>query len=266
MPKIGLNIPVYLSSDILFDFTRQTVESIKSKEHELILNFVINYSLPQYYPNSNSFKTDASIRTVQVFDNPKGNEVPVAWNEGIKQLLKDGCDYVITMNNDLILHEDCIDNLVKFGNEHQEFILWTASEWIKKETLIQAGKDFTFSEYPHMSLFMVNQKTMDTVGWFDENLEMAYFEDVEMHYRIILSGNKAGKTESAKFYHYGSRTIKADENLYDKNRRSYEDNRDYFKGKWGFDPHEKVFVPPESMLELGWKHPFNNEKMNWKDW
>ena len=271
--KVSIAIPIYHSSDILFDFTKQTLESIQSSEHELHIILINNYSLPEFYPMQDKFNLHESIKSFTVIDNPKGNHVPSAWNLGIKMGLEAeatsnvaAADYVAVLNNDLILHSKCIDNLIKFANAHQEFILWSASEWLDQKTLLEAQLEDVFSEHPHFSFFMVNQKTIDMVGWIDENLKMAYMEDGDMHYRIILSGNKAGKTESAKFYHYGSRTIKVDEDLYDQNKRTYEDNRAYIWQKWHIDFHGKVFVPPEEMLKVGYQHPFNNSDKDWRNW
>lgn len=267
--KIALTIPLYHSSELLSDFTRQTLESIKSENHELYIYLIVNYSLPEFYPKQEDFVLDQSIKQVTIIDNPKGNEVGAAWNLGIKIALEQGCEYVMVLNNDLVLHHSCIDNLLTFADMHPEFILWSASEWVDIRTINgikEAEIKWDFSEHPHFSYFMVNQKTIDTVGWFDENLRMAYMEDGEMHYRIVLSGNKAGKTEAAKFYHYGSRTIKVDDDLFDKNKRSYEDNRAYILRKWNLDFHGKVFVPPESMMETGYHHPYNKDDLTWKYW
>ena len=263
--KVAIAIPIYLSSDILFDFTKETLETIKSQKNELSIYIINNFSKPELHPSQEKFNLDESIKKFKVIDS-KENSVSKAWNLGIKTALEDGNDYVIVANNDLVFHPEAIDNLVDFAEEHPEFILWTDSEYLDKKTLKNAVLTKQFSVYPHFSCFMVNQKTIDIVGWFDENLKMAYHEDGEYHYRILLSGNKAGKTESAKFYHYGSRTIKVDEKLYDINKRTYEDNRDYIGNKWNIDFHDKVFVPPEKMLKVGYPYPFNDEGKGWRDW
>lgn len=66
-------------------------------------------------------------------------------------------------------------------------------------------------------------------------------EDLDYHYRIIQAGYKAGKTGRAKFYHYGSRTIKCCPELERKNFVTHARNREYFKQKHGFDGFEKAF-------------------------
>ncbi len=270
MAKIGITFPVYHSSDILFDFTRQAVESFKSVNNELYIYPIVNYcSDPVYFPADNKFQLDPSIKKFVTCDNPKGNSVGGAWNYGIKMALDAGCDFVIVPNNDVVAHYKCIDNLVTFADMHPEFILWTASEWIDIRTLNgvkEADIDWSFDEHPHFSFFMINKKTMDIVGQFDENIKMAYFEDSDYHTRILLSGNKAGKTGAAKFYHYGSRSIKVDEKLFDQNRRSFPDNKNYVQSKWGVNMEGRVYDPPEKILEDCYKHPFNNDSKTWKDW
>jgi GT2 family glycosyltransferase len=113
---------------------------------------------------------------------------------------------------------------------------------------------------------MINNKTLDTVGWFDENIERAYFEDGDYHLRILLSKNFANKFNKAKFYHYGSRTIKSDERLEKQNKGSYNRNREYLKRKWGIDFHGKGWHPPEEILkEEGiYHHPFNKKSNDWR--
>ena len=267
--RIGITFPVYHSSDVLFDFTKQAVESFKSQNHELHIFPVINFTTPELYPNKEKFNLDPSVKEFLPIPNPKGNQVGAAWNHGIKLALDSGCDFVIVPNNDVVCHHKCIDNLVAFADMHPEFLLWSASEWIDIRTLNgvkEADITWSFDEHPHFSFFMVNKKTVDTVGMFDENLRMAYFEDGDMHYRILLSGNKAGKTNAAKFYHYGSRTIKVDDQLFEQNKRSFEDNKNYIQLKWGITFEGKVYDPPEQMIELGFKHPFDNQNKTLKDW
>jgi len=265
--KIAIVAPVYLANELHDDFTRQTLRSIHTVENELKNYVIINYSLPQYKPKVEDYKH----LHLTVIDNPKGNHVGSAWNLGIKMGFEEGAEYVMVINNDIILHETAIDQLVKFAEEHQEFILWSSAEWESLRTIRTVSeKEFSdnFDEHPHFSCFMINKKTIDIVGWFDENLQVAYFEDSDTHYRILLSGNRAGKTAKSRFYHYGSRTIKVDDELYAKNRRTYEANRKYMLKKWNVDFFDKAYDPPEKLLEEPniYKHPFNDKSKNWKDW
>lgn len=268
MSKVALVIPVYHANELHADFTNQTLRSIISTENELKVYLIVNYSKPEYWPKVENLQLTLNS---EVIENTKGNQVGSAWNLGIKRAIDDGYEYILVPNNDIIFHPKAIDNLIKFAKEHLEFILWTASEWASfrtVKTIPDAELGITFDEHPHFSCFMVSKKTIETVGWFDENLKMAYHEDGDYHYRIILSGNKASKTCTSRFYHYGSRTIKVDEELASQNVRTYEYNRDYIRKKWNTDFHQKAYHPPEEILkEAGiYKKPFNMEDKDWRFW
>jgi uncharacterized protein (DUF736 family) len=270
MEKVALVAPIYHANELHYDFTRQTIESIQpTKEYfdDVRIFTLVNFSLPQFLP---SVSLSAKV-PMDVIDNPKGNHVGASWNFGIKSAFQQGYEYVIVCNNDIIFHEKAIFNLVKFAKEHKEFLLWTATEWESLRTIRSVSEDqigTAFNEHPHFSCFMVNPKTIETIGWFDENLKMAYHEDGDYHYRIILSGNKSAQTETARFYHYGSRTIKVDEAIALENVTNYEENRKYIKSKWNTDFHQKGYHPPEDILKEKdiYKHPFNKEENDWRFW
>ncbi len=266
--QIGITFPVYHANKLHVSFTSQALESVRSSKHDIHILAIENYSALEYSLAPDEYKLHESVKKFEIENNPLGNHVGGAWNLGIERLLKEGCDYVLVPNNDVVFHKDCIDNLVKFAQDHPEFILWTAAEWHNLRTIKSIKpEDLSdgFDEHPHFSCFMVDKRTIDTIGLFDEKMKVAYFEDGDYHYRIVLSGNRAAKTASARFYHFGSRTIKVDDELNRNNKRTYEYNREHLKSKWGIDFHGVGFDPPEEMLKFGYKHPYNIKKLNWKD-
>jgi hypothetical protein len=48
---------------------------------------------------------------------------------------------------------------------------------------------FTFNKEISFSTYIFTKKALETVGYFDENIYPAYYEDNDYHYRIRLSGN-----------------------------------------------------------------------------
>lgn len=270
MPRVAIVVPVYHANDLHFDFTKQTIESVVFPEGvEGKLFTIVNFSKPEFYPNLDSFQNKFPQ---QIIENPKGNHVGSAWNLGIKTALQADFDYVIVCNNDIIFHKKAIENLLRFATEHPEYILWTASEWSDLRTIKtveDTSFDESFDEHPHFSCFMVNKKTMESLsekekdtkepmpGYFDEGFNPSYFEDQDMAHRIYRAGYKAVKVSKARFYHYGSRTISVDDNIYALNRRTYEQAREYFKEKWGYDPHSYCPEKEEDRLKLSYANPFN---------
>lgn len=260
--QILVSIPVYASDELHLDFTEETLNSIKSiHKHEIII--VNNYCKPELLPRLQAM----SQGKAKVINNPKGNALSASWNLGIKYGLINKADYILTINNDIVFHPEAIDNLVKFAAQHKEFVLWTGAEYESLRDLQLFKPTFEFDEHPHFSCFLTGRDFNRLLaekekssqepypGYFDENLIPAYFEDADMHNRILRAGFKAAKTASARFYHYGSRTIKVDEELNHNNFRTYENNREYIKRKWGWDPHNCI-LENDSPERFKYQGPF----------
>jgi len=221
-----------------------------------------NYCAPEYLPK---------IKALAKVISNKENNVSSAWNLGINYGIENKFDYIIIPNNDLIFRHDAIDNLIKFAHLHPEFILWTAAEYTDMRTLEHHQPDNNFDEHPHFSCFMVSPKTIELLkqkeegtkepipGYFDTGFRIAYFEDQDMAQRIARAGFHAAKTGSALFYHFGSRTIKVDDELNKMNVRNYEDNRWYFKRKWNYDPHQFCPANESERLLKSYKNAFNDQ-------
>lgn len=255
---LSLIIPLYISDSLHLDFTRQTLESIKT-QHDYQVFLMVNHTAPQFKADLRKLVTDNR----SLITNPQGNILAASWNLGIRiafgqkpeknKLVTSHwslvSDYALILNNDIILHPHCIDNLITFAQTHPKFLLWSASQWPSARTLNKAPLTYNYSLHPHFSCFMVNPKTIKEVGFFDEHFTMGYFEDNDYHTRILLKGYQAAATDSAKFYHYGSRTISVDDSLKPLAQKHYQQNRAYFQKKWGLDIHGKAFSPPEEILK-----------------
>jgi hypothetical protein len=229
--KIGIGAAVYISNDVHLQFAKETIESIKSKNHEIEFCFIVNYlSKASYREYLESVGT--------VLDNTE-NIVSRSWNRAINYLLYHGADYVIVPNLDLVFKSTLVDNLVDFAEKTKDkFILWTALPWGEKESIEQAVEGEGFPETPHFSCFMVDHRLFNKVGLFDENFKAAYNEDLDMHYRIRLAGETAVGFEGARFFHQGggSRTIQSDPELLARNHITHDANDRYFVSKWGYKP------------------------------
>lgn len=296
---INIIIPVYLSDPLHQEFTQETIDSIKTK-HIYHIYLINNHTSPEFQP----FVADLDSKDyITVLDNPKGNSLSAAWNLGIKEsfdpspLIKGRLGrvensandysqstnnaparlkpktsnltptkYCLIINNDIVFHPDAIDNLITFAQEHPQYLLWSGVEHHNLRTLHDSNSDNSHSHHPHFSCFMITQKTIDIVGYFDENLDTAYFEDNDYHIRILQAGFQAAATTTARFYHYGSRTAAVDEDLRLKLKPFYQKNRQYMKKKWGIDLHGKGFSPPEAILNEIYPNPFNDSKKTIKDW
>jgi GT2 family glycosyltransferase len=262
--KICIGIATYISNDIQREFTEMTIKSIQTK-HEVLVCIVQTYAEEEQQNKLQEFLEEQKLK--YIYFKSDRNSVSKAWNQAIIHGTMNGFDYILIPNNDIIFRSDCIDNLVQFAETHPEFIMWTANSYAVKNKLEEVEINDSFDEAPHFSCFMVKndfinrfrEKELGTKepvpGLFDDQFQMAYFEDNDMHNRILRAGFKAGKTASALFYHFGSRTIKTDNELNYKNGFSYENNRMYFVRKWGWDPQYKPLTNDDP-LRYEYKGPF----------
>lgn len=228
--KVALGFILYVTNELHFDFTQKTLTSISTKNSniEVIL-----------FPNkikSEDVKRLSIPLPCKYLNSPSSPvSVAAAWNSIAKEAFNSSVDYLLIANTDIVFHKHCIDNLVQFAIEHPEFVLWSASEWPNLKTLKNATISNDFDENPHFSCFLINKNTIDKIGYFDENYQAAYMEDIDYHLRILIAGEKASKTSSALFYHFGSRTIACDSELNRRNSITHHQNRQYFIAKWGVD-------------------------------
>lgn len=258
--KILIGIAVYVSNDLHVEFTEQTIQSIQTKhDHEVVL--INNYCAPEYRERLDLLG--------KVIPNDI-NCVSSAWNKAIDYAKSIQADYIICPNNDIIFHPQAIDNLVDFSIKHPEFVMWTANQYEDLRTIKNAEPGDGFDDHPHFSCWMIRPEFTDLLkvyeegtkepypGYFDENFIPAYFEDGDMHNRILRAGYAAGKTASSLFYHFGSRTIKSDTEMDIRNAHTYEECRQYFRKKWGFDPHG-VGIENNDPIRFAYKGAFENE-------
>lgn len=265
--KIGITFPAYITTEEHLYFTEQTLESITTKyEYEVVI--VINKIEEKF--KKQLYDLGGRFPILSYPDNPEGNNVSAGWNLGIQTLLNRGMDFILVPNNDIICHPQCVDNLVDFWQETKdEFIMWTAMQHSPMRTIKTVEPGDSYDNHPGFSFFAVSRDGIEKLaqkehgtrepipGYFDPNYKGAYFEDQDYHQRILRAGYDGGKTASALYYHFGSRTIGVDQSLNNDNFITYENNRRYFERKWGYDSHGRG-VSNEERVELGYKTAFGD--------
>lgn len=228
MSKVGLVIPILNN----FDQAIELIYSAKTQENELKV-----YIQPQHR-----------------------YQVPLsaAWNKGMKEALRDGCDYIIISNDDVLFAPWTIDAWVSRAQEVPEKIVLTAPLDVT-ETYFdpfeicfgQPEDEYEFAEHELFSCFMVKADFYEKCGWFDENFDPCWWEDNDMHYRIKLLGFDIQKFK-VPYIHLGSQTTKK-MNLPINSLKSQE----YYKKKWGSNNRNLI----EQYIV-----PYNDNTLTPKDW
>jgi hypothetical protein len=251
--KIGLTAAIYINNKEHKFYLDETTKSFQSAKHSLHWFPCENYINPAFAPLKYEFKH--AIATVKVLY-PKVHECCAhAWNNGIEAAREAGCDYVIGMCTDIVMKSNAIDRLVDFAEAHPEAVMWTMTECPDLETVESCKEEERFDERPHFTCFMVRSDFFKYVGKFDENFIPAYYEDGDMHARLVLGGFKAYGYWGAKFFHYGSRTIKSDPEVKKDISKAKPRNQLYFMEKWG---HVMV-NDPRLIKNLYFHHPFGKK-------
>ncbi len=146
-----------------------------------------------------------------------------AINQGIKNSLT---DYVLLLNNDVVLECNCISKLLKWikrdinifavaskmiqyddrtrlddaGDEYT-LLGWTRKVGDGKSSKLYTSEREIFSACAGAALYRKN--VFDEIGFFDENF-FAYMEDVDISYRARIHGYKCIYCPDAVVYHHGS--------------------------------------------------------------
>ncbi len=225
------------------DWTKQCLESIDSKsrnrDYEIIIidngsnDGTIEY-IEEYL---------RSHKNVTIVKNENNVGVAPAWNQGIK-LAKN--DYVCVINNDIkILMADWLFELQKVLKS-RENIYWVSPRTCysldsKKlsfkpshyEQLIYGSSQ---TDYVVACCFMCPKKIFNELGYFDEQFEVKYYEDLDYIARILSSGNKVKMCNSSLIYHGVGRTSRI--------TTGGANNESYYQSKWGGTKYDILAMQP----------------------
>lgn len=227
MKKIGIVIPVLNQ----FEFAIKALESVQVPENFNYELFIIN-------------------------NWSENNGVAAAWNIGTKKALDKKCEYILILNDDIVLAPKTIEHLLTLIDNDNIGVI-TATDYKNTMTADEVRKselkiyDQDIIDAPDFACFMISKTSYNIVGEFDEGLYPAYFEDNDYCYRTILSGLKCVRSQIAMFYHYGSKTQNNGEEPVVPSE-IFEKNKEYFRNKWGGEPGSEIHT-----------HPWNNYSLDW---
>ena len=156
-----------------------------------------------------------------------------------KQGLAGAVDWVVVLNNDVLLPDGWLAALLGAAERHGLDIVCPAMR--------ERDQNYDFAAYAadftgrlgrvvrrggaHGVCFAVKRAVFERIGGFDEAFRIGQFEDADFFRRARLAGFCTGVVGACFLHHFGSVTQDA---LSDTNRkRPYEaENRAYFRKKW----------------------------------
>ena len=93
------------------------------------------------------------------------------------------------------------------------------------------------------SAIVVTRAITEEIGWFDEDIAFAYFEDNDHHRRVILAGIPWDDVQIDS-EHMGSGSIKSDSRLNQLNGITFPINQQWYLAKWGGGPGQETYTVP----------------------
>lgn len=207
-PQIGLVTVLYNGVEVLEGFFR----SLSIQKYKNFILYVIDNS-PDNKALDEAKRLNSEYKINSIFINNNDNlGVAKGNNQGIKAALKDKCEYVLLLNNDIEFNKNTISDMVHYSIESDEDILvpkiyyygtnklWMAGGHISKlkgTTLHRGDKEEDRGQYDRVEyinyaptcFMLINKKIFNKVGFMDEGY-FVYYDDTDFIYRLNHQGYK----------------------------------------------------------------------------
>lgn len=159
------------------------------------------------------------FKQVMVINNHKNLGYAAALNKGIKFVLKNNPQFILIINNDVIVGKDFPKNLLTFAKKHQLDIVcpkildqhgrvWFDGGEIDKNRFT-AGHKKGKTDFLSGCCLLIKKKVFDKIGFFDEQYFM-YYEDADFCLRAKKAGFKLGLAHKAVVFHHIKKTKKGE--------------------------------------------------------
>ncbi len=246
-----------------------------------------------------SSRDDGSAEAIQekfhkvyILPMPDNRGYPHALNAGIKKSLEQPIQWILLLNNDVIVDKNCLREFSRFINHEQIYLfspaiyyynepntIWYMGEKLIEGTLIgyryyrnkQPAKDLPpliKTDFLNGCAMLVNRCVFDKIGLFDDN-ELIYGDDPDFSWRAKQAGFRAATVTTAKIWHKVSRTmnIVKPKTRYLKVRNTIRFYRKYAKGLSYLVMFFFTFVR-SALMSLGdiFKKRYELLLATWKGW
>ena len=218
-PKIGIVTVTFNSCPVLIPFLDCT---LKQSFSNFKLYIIDNVSTDNSVEIINTYSDDRIL----LFENQINSGVAGGNNQGIFAALKDGCDLIWLVNNDVEFEETYLEKLVngmqstgysmitsKMMYYFDKSLIWYGGSFFNKhfgytanhiglreEDKGQHNTDRVVHYAPTCSV-LLDKKVFEDIGYMDENY-FAYYDDTDFLLRAFLSGkHKMWYIGNVEFYH-----------------------------------------------------------------
>ncbi len=193
---------------------------------------------------------------LRVITNETNRGCGPAWNQGVEAGQCARSEWIVILNNDVIVAPGFREGLLGFASQSRCDII---SPGMIEGTLDYDFDSFALDYLARMSqavrwgvasgvCFMVHRKVFETIGGFDEQLGQAGYEDEDFFRRAHKAGFQLAITGRAFLHHFASVTQKSIKSTLGVSESARLGNRDYFRRKHGLHWLRRRF---ERLFEQG---------------
>ena len=236
MTQLFLCCPTYKRFDLWENMVHSAMRGTRLPDRIIVLE---NTETPQIEATVERLTSMYDVQ-IDYIQGGRNHGVGRGWNILMKHAESiDSTAYVMIVNDDTELLPDTIEKFVEaIDNEHTQVIYCTDGP-----NVVSA-----------FSMYVTNpRKLRETVGWFDETIWPAYYEDNDMYYRMKLQGLDLYRVPNCGAVHKegGSATLK---NYTGEERQRHDmqfmRNQSYYTVKWGGLPHEEKHRVPFNNADI----------------
>lgn len=222
------------------ELTKRAIESFRAQDIGDVRILVVENDSSDNSANWLASQDDLTV----IYNKPQAG-VAGGWNQALRWLMNPKwdtsskppmplppmADYVLSCNNDVVLHKSTYRWLVEDGNG---FVTAVGTKDPQKIIDVQPPDPNRKRNHPDYSAWLMRRWVWEKVGEFDECFEGGYCEDASHHLRMHRAGINAVALE-LPFLHYGAQTVKnAEVKEQQRIQRQADKNRQLFKSMYGF--------------------------------
>lgn len=245
--RADVSVSIIIVTHNQVEYTKECIASIKdwtTVPHRIMV-----------VDNSSTDKTRSYLKGLPGIDvllNEENAGFPAACNQALNRA--DG-DYVLLLNNDVVVTEGWLDRLVDVAEPDpaigvvgpitnsisgiqidKEARYGSIKEMHKYARAVRKKNRGETAASPRVAFFctLIRKEVIDRIGGLDERFSPGNFEDDDFCLRAQLAGFKTVVARDVFVHHYGSKSFGTGGK--DAYAKRIETNRQVFMEKWGADP------------------------------
>lgn len=241
MNKTAIIVPVLNN----LKFTKDFYSSFCANTSEECVLIVIDNNSTD---GTGSFFESLQDKRIHYIKNKENVGVAASWNQGLeiaKEMIPQDGFFAIVNNDIEFLTPNWITEMQNILNKRQDVLYTSPRTCYEKgkpgplrkihfEQLLYGDRD---DQYVVGCCFMIPRRALDIVGYFDEQFEMKFYEDLDYINRVLESGHKVLLTNKAMVFHVRGATSTI------TTGGAYNESK--YKAKWGGTPFDILEKQPK---------------------